>query len=241
MKKQMKMHLGRILVMLTMFLLLPQISGKALAEMASTSVSISAAVVLEGSGLTESRVHRIELVPGNEENPMPEDGTYILEIQGENTSTFAPIHYTRPGVYHYTLYPVLADDSEIAVTEKIYLTVTVVNVEGGLDSVVVVYQNSESSKLDLPVFYYRDTQLSTETEPETWESETGESETEESETTGNEAEEETEGSRQPGLVPTGVQDRWPLYTAGIILLLAVAGAMIRLLKNSGEEDEPPKY
>lgn len=46
------------------------------------------------------------------------------------------------------------------------------------------------------------------------------------------------GTSTSGLVPTGVRDRWPVYAAGIVILLIIAGAMIRVLRKDDNDDSP---
>lgn len=86
--------------------------------------------------------------------PMPEgsvNGTYTMEIEGEDKVDFPKITYTRVGIYEYTIYQLEGGNKYVTYDETVYeVTVFVTNKEGGgLEVTVVVYEQGEEDKCEI--------------------------------------------------------------------------------------------
>lgn len=229
----------------------------AAASPSSVFLSITVSVKLTGRVPSSPDSFQIRLVPGDETTPMPEGNQDVLTIRGAKQGTFPAIQYTNPGVYQYSLVqipgnaPCQYDKVEYA------LTVTVVNGEHGLESAAVLYQDDKSSKLDMPVFqnhYPKGSSGGTDSSDDrehqdptagTVEEMNGETTAEvtfgeNSGKAGGTTDDQERKNRRTSdreLVPTGVEDRWPVYVAGILLLLSLALKMICLLRRNEESDD----
>lgn len=237
----MKWFLCRRAAMLAMFLWFSLAFGMTAAAKPSSSVSLSimAAVEITGEVPTSPDTFQIKLVPSDGTAPMPEGGQDILELRGAGQGTFPAITYDKPGVYRYSLSQLQGTASCRYDTSEYNLTVTVVNSGNEMELAAILYQDNVNNKLEMPVFRNR-----YRTEPDSSESSGSDgddgpdspSEPSSPERPLDEKPDTPHTHSWPELVPTGVEDKWPFYAAGIIVLLLIAARMAWILFKKEESD-----
>ena len=119
-------------------------------------------VTVRQTGPITRQTYRFVLAPaeGEEGNPMPdegvENGKAVLEITTDRyeTKDNFKIHYTRPGVYTYTLRQEAGTDYRMTYDRTEYeVVVYVVNDgKGGLEATTVAYRKGSEKKCDDIVF-----------------------------------------------------------------------------------------
>ncbi len=117
------------------------------------SVQVSLEVELQQTGDVPTTAEDATFVLRGEDGaPMPENSTLVLS--GENTGKFAPITYTKPETYHYTLYQQAGETAGCTYDNTVYdVTVQVTTDDAGmLSASVLVAQEGQESKAAKAVF-----------------------------------------------------------------------------------------
>ena len=119
-------------------------------------------VTVRQTGPITRQTYRFVLAPaeGEEGNPMPdegvENGKAVLEITTDRyeTKDNFKIHYTRPGVYTYTLRQEAGTDYRMTYDRTEYTVVVYVvnDGKGGLEATTVAYRKGSDKKCDDIVF-----------------------------------------------------------------------------------------
>ncbi len=118
----------------------------------AVSIEIPVSIKLEGDIPVTSDEFEIILLPVNEQMPMPEDGLNIVKIKGENTGYFETIHFSKPGIYEYTLNQIEKETTCIYDRKIYHLKVYVTNSPDDLEVTTIIYETNENDKVSMPIF-----------------------------------------------------------------------------------------
>lgn len=128
------------------------IAAPALAE--NPSVVLDAAVTLQGT-LPDTAEEFAIVMTAEDGAPLPVEGDSMqITIKGAGKASFAALEFDHVGIYHYTIVQKPGKDKDAKYDATVYrLQVAVVNAEeGGLKTVVGLYQDGEDAKQDEALF-----------------------------------------------------------------------------------------
>lgn len=175
------------------------------AEIAFPTAVLKAGITLEGTLPKTADDFVIQLIPENDNCPMPASDT--ITINGEGAGAFGEMVFDTVGVYNYTIQQVKKDYENMKSFDTSVYHVTVYctnvdpqNVDGRLEVTVTMYRNSETEKDDAAMFcnVYKTVKVTPTTEP-------------------------------GKVTPTGVQDHWMYYLAFCAVMLVVSGALLKVV------------
>lgn len=214
-------------------------------------------VTVRQTGPITRQTYRFVLAPaeGEEGNPMPdasgnvtrEGETAVLEITTDRyeTKDNFKIHYTRPGVYTYTLRQEAGTEYRMTYDRTEYTVVVYVvnDGKGGLEATTVAYRKGSDKKCDVVFTNYRepDPTASPSPTPTPEPTATPTVEPTEEPTAEPTVKPTTKPTAKPGDTPkTGVQDRWPAYLIGAAVVLALGACGFVLLRRKEDSANEKK-
>lgn len=183
---------------------------------------IDVAVKVTGAAPETPESYVVELKAQDMSAPMPtgaRDGLAYLTIEGEGKAAFV-IQCDALGVYEYTLRQLPGSAANAAYDKQTYrMTLYVTNGADGMTAAAALYQQDATDKLVAATF--TNSYKAVATPPPT--------------ATPKPTPRPTANGE---LTPTGVEDRWPVYVAGMAVLGCIALAMIVVLcRKERHEDQ----
>lgn len=135
-----------------LFLLLVPLAVRA--EDTKAAVQIPVTVKLEGNMPSSDLAFTVTLAAKTASDPMPEASSLEIKVHnGEGSGSFAPITYTIPGDYHYTVVQKPCTQSGVKCDNALYeVTVRVVNGDSGLCAEVFARKSGTDCKTGVVSF-----------------------------------------------------------------------------------------
>lgn len=207
----MKLNFRGCLAMLLTLVLCLMMGAAACAEETVPSATVNVTVALKGSPLpkpAENYTIELKSVDGA---PMPADavdGVSSITIAGAGSATLPTLTFERVGIYEYTISQKAGTTAKCTYDDSVYhLTVYVTNSESG-DSLEVTAVMYKNDETDKV-----EVAAFTNVYPTVTPAPTGD------------------------ITATGVVDSWPMYLAGALVLLVIAGVLTATLlrKDHGEQ------
>ena len=189
---------------------------------AAAEVFISVTATTQGVWDGEQETTLAELKAVSENAPMPagsSNGVATLPIAADGTARFGPIACEELGEYYYTIRQLPGSSTDVVYDQQEYqlkIQVTVDEATGEKQMSVVLYQGDEGNKFDQAAFTNQSL-LTPSPSPTVTVT--------------------PKPTHSGNLTPTGVQDYWPLYVAGMVLLGCISIAMIVVLCRKEDYDE----
>lgn len=148
---------NRTVAMLLTMLLVLILPLAVRAEGYAVQVQIPVTVDLEGDTPPEDPVFTVKIAAKTASDPLPDATALEIKVHdGQGTGSFAPITYTVPGDYHYTVSQQPCTQSGMTCDTAVFdVTVRVVNQDGGLCAEAFARRSGSDRKTGVVCFVNR--------------------------------------------------------------------------------------